>query len=438
MCRFARDKASRILRDKLPQVTGTVESEVQPIYACQTLKRGPVNRIATIRKSQSRWYSTKRAVRSSLRQFSSSAPSAPKYDRPALPTSRTSQAVNRLTSRAPFASTLRPNLTAGTFCRTAGGYSTGAGRIGGARYFSHTPAAPAQVVNNVSQAVRAFWLSGQKAQFDGMSPRNEKRFKAVSALQDKAGQRMRSVPASAPGSYIDFRITPTITAFGPLCNIPTGSTYEQESLTNSAVLDILSVDFARVLKDLTITMNDLQKISGLGGLPLSLPNSATLRVRFPGCDADMVNRLCKELSIRRGLVYEDEDFDSVNGTPMALRYPFAPTDTTVEGSSPSRGGDGRGRLEDAIDWQNMRSPRAPSCLDHSTRSISSHDFEEVEAVRENPWLLSPSGYSSLDGSDAGDGAACFSHGSANVLSTSKYEGLEGIYRFMEECDRARG
>lgn len=410
---------------------------MQPIYAYQILKREPVNRIATIRKHQSRWYSTKRAVELSLRQFSSSAPSPPRYDRSALPTSRTSQAVSRLTSRAPFASTLRPNLTGGTLCRTAGGYSTGAGRVGGARYFSHTPAAPAQVVNNVSQAFRAFWLSGQKAQFDGMGPRNEKRFKAVSALQHKAGQSLRSVSASAPGSYIDFKITPTITAIGPLSNIHAGSTSEQESLHNSAVLDILSVDFARVLKDLTITMNDLQKLSGLGGLPLSLPNSATIRVRFPGCDADMVNRLCEELSIQRGLVYEDEDFGAVNGTPMALLYPFAPSDAALEASSTSQVGYGCGRLEDPIDWQNMQSPQAQSCLRYSTRSMSSHDFEEVDTVQENPWLLSPSGYSSLDDIDADDGAAGLKHGSDNVLSTSDYEGLEGIYRFLEECDRAR-
>lgn len=72
---------------------------------------------------------------------------ATKYSRADFPSSATARAVGRLTSRAPFASTLRPNLTGGAFPRTAGGYSLGGGRAGGARYFSHTPTAPAQVIN---------------------------------------------------------------------------------------------------------------------------------------------------------------------------------------------------------------------------------------------------------------------------------------------------
>jgi hypothetical protein len=363
-----------------------------------------------------------------------------KYGRSALPTSRTSQAVSRLTSRTPFASTLRPNLTGGVLCRSAGGYGTGAGRIGGARYFSHTPAAPAQVVNNVSQAVRAFWLSGQKAQFDGMSARNEKQFKTVSAIQAKAGQKMCSVPAAAPGSYIDFKVTPTITAVGPLSKIPVGSTHEQESLNNSTVMDMLSVDFARALKDLAVIMNDLQKLSSLGDLSLYLPNSSTLRVRFPGCDADTVNRLCEELGIRRGLVYEDEGFNATNGTEMALLFPFAPSHTPSDITFSPRAQHGQGRKHMAVDWQDMQSFRQHASARSSNLSITSHDFEEVEAIEENPWLSTPSGYSSLNGSDDEDPTVDvdFRHGAQDhALDSSEYEGLEGIYRFLEECDRAR-
>ena len=199
------------------------------MYVRSTVQHQPISRIAAIRQTQSRWYSTQQAVRSSIRRYASSTQPTLKHDRSTLPTSRTSKAVSGLTSRTPFASSLRPNLTGGALCRSAGGYGTGAGRIGGARYFSHTPAAPAQVVNNVSQAVRAFWLSGQKAQFDGMNSRNEKQFKMISAVQEKAGRKMRSVPAAVPGSYVDFKVTPTITAIGPLGNIPSASsTHEQE------------------------------------------------------------------------------------------------------------------------------------------------------------------------------------------------------------------
>lgn len=433
-------KTTSIFRDKLPQVARTLEAEVQPLYARQNPRHHPISRIAAIRQSQSRWYSTQQAVKSSLRYFSSSTRSTPKYDRLALPTSRTSQAVSRLTSRTPFASTLRPNLTGGALCRSAGGYGTGAGRVGGARYFSHTPAAPAQVVNNVSQAVRAFWLSGQKAQFDGMSPRNEKQFKTVSALQEKAGHKMRSVPAAAPGSYVDFKVTPTITAVGPLSKIAVGSTHEQESLNNPTVMDMLSVDFARALKDLAVIMNDLRKLSTLGDLSLYLPNSATLRVRFPGCDADTVNRLCEELEIRRGLVYEDVNFNATDGTEMALLFPFAPSHTPSDVTFSPRTQHGQGRKHNSVDWHDMQSPRQHLLPQSSNRSITSHDFMKVEAVEENPCLSTPSGYSSLNGSDDEEPAvdADLRHGAkAHALDSSGYEGLEGIYRFLEECDRAR-
>jgi hypothetical protein len=325
-------------------------------------------------------------------------------------------------------------------CRTAGGYGTGAGRVGGARYFSHSPAAQAQVVNNVSQAVRAFWLSGQKAQFDGMSPRNNKQFKSVSAMQEKAGRMMNSVHAAAPGSYIDFKVTPTITAIGPLSNIPTATPKKQEqgTLNDATVMKMLSVDFARALKDLAIVMKDLQKLSTLGDLPLSLPNDSTLRVRFPGCDADTVNRLCEELNIRRGLVYQDEDFDAFHGTEMALLFPFAPSHAPSQRTYSPRRATTTKKKHPPIDWQNMLSPKQQSSPRYSTKSTTSHDFEEVEAVEENPWLSSPSGYSSLNDLDDGDPAAFFEHDpSAQAPPSSGYEGLEGIYRFLEECERAR-
>jgi hypothetical protein len=407
------------------------------VYAQNTAQYQPINRIAAIRQSQSRWYSTQQAVRSSLRQFSSSSRSALKHDRSAFPTSRTSQAVGSLTSRAPFASSLRPNLTGGTLCRSAGGYGTGAGRIGGARYFSHTPAAPAQVINNVSQAVRAFCISGQKAQFDGMNPRNEKQFKPVSAVQENAGRKMRSLPAAVSGSYIDFKVTPTITAIGPLSNVSTYSfAHEQESLNNANVMKMLSVDFARALKDLAMIMNDLQKLSVLGDLSLSLPDNSTLRVRFPGCDADTVHCLCEELEIRRGLVHQDEDFDILNGTEMALLFPFAPSHTPSETTFSLKDRPDQDLKHLPADWKNMVSPQQQPSPKYSTRSITSHDFEEVEAVEENPWLSSD--YSSLKTSDDGDAAAYFRPASqARAPSSSGYEGLEGIYRFLEECDRAR-
>lgn len=173
----------------------------------------PLHPLARIRQSQSRWYSTaRRSLDSTVRHFSSApTKSGVKYDRASFPQSTIGSHVCSSSGRAPFASTLRPQI-GGTLGRTAGGFSTGSGRIGGARYFSHGPASQAQVVHNVSQAVRAFFISGQKAQFDGVSANGEKRFKAVSALREESGRKMRDLPRATPGSRIEFPVNPTITA----------------------------------------------------------------------------------------------------------------------------------------------------------------------------------------------------------------------------------
>jgi hypothetical protein len=425
-----------LIRDKLPQAGRTAGSELQHVPV-KANARQPINRIAAIRQSQSRWYSTRKAINDSVRHFSSASHTSARPTRPSYASSRVGQAVNRLTSRAPFASTLRPNLTGGTLSRTAGGYGTGAGRLGGARYFSHTPAAPAQVVNNVSQAVRAFWLSGQKAQFDGINPRGEKRYKPVTALQEETGRKMRNSHPSSPGSYLDFKVTPTITAVGPLSNIARAQRDReaQQSLNCDGLLDVLSVDFARALKDLAAIMNDLKKLSTLGDLPISLPNNSTLRVRFPGCDADTVECLCQELGIHRGLVYQDADFDSHNGTEMALLFPFASSKAPSEATFSPQLRPAKPQNGKQLEWAEMISAKQSPRL--STQSIPSHDFEEIENAEDNPWARSPSGYSSLHASDEGDVAGYFPAEPLSVHQASDYEGLEGVYKFLEECDRAR-
>lgn len=328
------------------------------------------------------------------------------YSRASFPTSATSTAVSRLTTRAPFASTLRPNLTGGAIPRTAGGYTIGGGRVGGARYFSHTPAAPAQVVNNVSAAVRAFWLSGQTAHFDGMTPAGEKRYRSVTNLQEETCRKMRSMPRHVPGSFIDFNLNPTVTALSPLnVTFPYGSNMEQSApnLNTEGFLDVLSVDFSRALKDLAITMNDLKRLSALGDLPISLEQKSTLRVRFPGCDAETVERLCDEVGVERGVVHQDPDFDDSLGANVALIFPFAPS---TEHTMTSPGG--------------------------SLRSETGHDYDAVEDIVDNPWL---EGYESMDASD--NGSAYFTKPADLQNSSSEYEGLEGLYRFLEECDNAK-
>jgi hypothetical protein len=329
-----------------------------------------------------------------------------KYNRASFPKSATATAVSRLTTRAPFASTLRPNLTGGSLPRTSGGYSLGGGRTGGARYFSHTPAAPAQVVNNVSAAVRAFWLSGQKAQFDGMTSAGEKRYRNITNLQEETSRKMRSFPTSAPGSFIDFPINTTITALTPLrAQFPFGFAMEASApnLNTEGFLDILSIDFARALKDFAATMNDLKRLSSLGDLSIALEDKSVLRVRFPGCDASIVERLCDEVGVQRGIIYQDEDFESHAGTHMALLFPYAPTSE-----------------------HNLSSPGG------TLRSQSGYEFDEVEEeILDNPWLDS---YESMD--EVSEGESAYYSKPSQQENLSDYEGVEGIYRFIEQCDNS--
>ena len=438
--RFAYDKASKVLRDKLSQAQAArpVQTELQPVVA-RAAPRQYIPRAAFLRQTQSRLFSSQPKFNPTVRGFTSK--STARVPRSALPQSRTGNAVNSFIGRAPFASTLRPNLTGGTLCRSAGGYGSGAGRVGGARYFSHAPAAQAQVVNNVSAAVRAFWISGQKAQFDGVNPRSgDKRYKAVSGLQEKAGRTLKTVPRATPGSYIDFHISPTVTAFGPLSNVR--STFEsgamqQDTLNAEGLIELLSVDFARALKDLAMTMNDLKRLAVLGDLPLSLPEKSTLRVRFPGCDLRTVERLCDEVGVQRGIIRQDEEFDAHNGTDIALLFPFAPSRAPSETTESPYLSPAKGHLKgEELDWRELMSPAdSPG---YSKKSDTGLDFEEIEAVERNPWGSSPSGYSSLHSSEADDAAMYFEAPSKSVGPVSTdYEGLEGIYKFLEECDGAR-
>src|SRR5690606_5340837 len=98
-----------------------------------------------------RWYTS--AVKNFLR-FSGDA-ALPR----AVKQAPVRQALSRHTAFSPFATTLRPKLCGGAMPRTMGGYSLGGQ---GVRYFSHGPAAPAQVISQVSSAMRAFMLNGKE------------------------------------------------------------------------------------------------------------------------------------------------------------------------------------------------------------------------------------------------------------------------------------
>ncbi|PWY81900.1 hypothetical protein BO70DRAFT_387443 [Aspergillus heteromorphus CBS 117.55] len=432
----AYEKAFRTIRSKFPDELQHFEQgsvRLQPAYA--RIVNRPVNRLQAIRQARGRQFSTRAAG-----SFVSYIRSGLQGEHVASKTSRVAANVGRLTSRAPFASALRPNLTGGTLGRTAGGYAIGAGRFGGARYFSHGPAAPAQVINNVSVGVRAFFLSGQKARFDGVDPvTGNKQYKAVSKLQDEAERKMTAIPRTAPGSFIDFQLSPTITAFGLQKNLVATETGEVQTINSDGLLDMLSGDFARALKDLSAVLNDLKRLASLGDLPMSLHDKSTIRVRFPGCDANTVERLCDEAGVQRGKIMQDEDFDIRTGADLALLFPFAPSipaspdvadyfyhPSTIKSQAP-----------DVVDWHAMMSPESATDAspDLSRQPSNQVSFEDVTLFAENPWTRSSSsGYSSINASELGDRA--FFTDIPSVVTSSGYEGSEGIRKFIAECDIA--
>ncbi|EAA65867.1 hypothetical protein AN1274.2 [Aspergillus nidulans FGSC A4] len=432
--RFAYAKAYKAVRAKIPEPAQQVSLRVQPVYARITPQQ-PVNRAAAIRQARSRYFSTRASG-----PFASYFKAAVQGDKTAYRSSRIAGNISRLTSRAPFASTLRPNLTGGTLGRTAGGYVIGAGRIGGARYFSHGPAAPAQVIHNVSVGVRAFFLSGQKARFDGIDPiTGNKKFKVVSALQDEAERKMTAISRAAPGSFIDFKISPTITAFGLQKQFaPAGD--ESDTLNTEGLLDFLSADFARAVKDFAAILNDLKRLAALGDLPISLQDRSTIRVRFPGCDAETVERLCDEVGVQRGKVGQDADFDINTGAELALLFPFAPS------VAPSSDTDifffhkeAQPQQPEEVDWQAMLSSEDVTQTSLGYAKLSNHDlsFDDMTMFGSNPWARSPSGYSSIGVSELGDRAFFPDTVSYSIPeSLSGCEGSDGIRRFIAECDQA--
>ncbi|KAK0632047.1 hypothetical protein B0T14DRAFT_415639 [Immersiella caudata] len=408
-------RASKMLRLRLANATRPVNAELQPAYArnapnCQPIH--PVARLRQLKRVGKTYANFNATVCRYLSTGGHHSPATPRFDRSKLPVSNTSRAVSRFTGRAPFACTLRPNLTGGTLGRTAGGYSMPGG--GSARYFSHSPAVQAQVVANVSQAMRAFWLGGHRARYDGVDAKGRARYIAVSAAQEEARVRLSSIPRNAPGSFIDFRVSPTITALSPLGVVFPFAAAEHDfkpmigetaTLHTEGFLDVLSIDFARALKDLAAIMTDLKSLSALGDLPVTMEKGSVIRVRFPGVDSETVESLCFDIGVKRGVVRQDADFDVSVGVPVV---PFAPDENCDAKTITSPGGSVRSQCSDISEIEEMF-------------------LDEYEA---NPWLSPPEteGYESMSpGLLSNSGDHC----------SEDFEGLEGIYRFIEECDRAR-
>ena len=277
----------------------------------------------------------------------------------------------------------------------------------------------------------------------------EKRFRSVSATEDAVYSQWESpVSSSRKGTTLELKLRPPITAICPPLSSEK-STFDTISINDIDLLSTLTSDFARAIQDLSLVLTDLRALSAFGDLPISLTHTPTgpiLRVRFPGCDADLVSRLCDEVGVRRGVVVEDEGWHTAQAekdVEMALLFPFAPNATS---SFPSEGGEyyftkpvQRKRQPEQLNWRNMLSPSQQSqCTAQSP--VHEHHSVEEDMTPKSPPI---SGYESLRESDFASEDPYFptaspvTHKARANESVGEFEGVEGIYRFLRVCDEAR-
>ena len=284
-------------------------------------------------------------------------------------------------------------------------------------------------------------IGGGKARFDGVDPiTGEKRWRSVSAMEDEVSHNFEVARAlrSVKGTSVEFRLNPTITALaGPSCLDSKMTVFDTQTLGSMTMLDSLAADFARAVKDLSAILADLHRLASFGDLPLSVTKNASgsvLTVRFPGCDADAVSRLCDEVGVRRGVIMEDEEWQTDRGVDMALLFPFAPTDSVDSdaGMEYFSGIKDVGHLR----WDDMLSPSEHMSARSKASEFTMSPIGEAFQHMEHPWVGSQEEH--VDTSDGKRDLDTSLSGDSNAsLGVQEYEGAEGIYRFLQECDRAK-
>jgi len=282
-------KGIAVIRDRLPQAGHDLAS-IEPALARNSQRiQQPA---ARIRQQQQHHRSASNSYQNYTRNYTTyqygGAGNAPKTP--------VRTAVSKITKTTPFASTLRPKLM-GALPRSMNGYSLG----GNARFFSHSTA-PAQVVQQVSAAMRAFVLSGKDMSYYASKRRSNT--DTYVRGQIKMHLAAANTDRLAPGAYVDFHIVPRFTSISE--SDPLG--YNCLDNTRGGFMDELDGELNNAMRDISRVYQDLRKLSTLGELPVTLLSPATLRVHFRGCDADLVTALCDEVGVSTGVIHEDERF----------------------------------------------------------------------------------------------------------------------------------
>lgn len=300
-------------------------------------------------------------------------------------------------------------------------------------------------------------MNGGRVRYDGIdNTSGEKRFRCVSKTEQSAFKGLeKSHSLALKGTTLQFKIAPTVTAFVPSFSQGAMEEMEPMTLNKPGMMSVLSGDFARALKDLASILGDLNRLASLGDLPISMNNTSegpVLSVRFPGCDADLVSRLCDEVAVTRGVVVEDEAWHDDKEVQMALLFPFAPAGAEEDDEVLSEGYFAKQNNDTVVfdearhermQWQDMLPPSTTSSAE-SLRSADYYVGGFEQATLRSPTqqrAVSPSGYESLE--DPYDWtSAPHSHSpySGSKMSTTggsqDYEGVQGIYKFLQVCDEA--
>ena len=241
---------------------------------------------------------------------------------------------------------------------------------------------------------------------------------------------------SKRGTNLDFKLSPTITALSPVfSSAKQDSEINLSSLNDVDLLNNITLDLAHAVKDLAATLADLRTLSTFGDLPINLvitSSGPVLRIRFPGCDGDLVSRLCTEVGVRRGIIIEDEAWADEKDVEMALLFPFAPmgkdenrmeSDDVASYFQPKTVD--QEYAPEVLEWRNMLSSRTKSS--QSVTTLPS-PYRKIDT---------PSGYESWRDSDFdehGQNLSPVKTPTHSTIQSADYEGLEGIYKFLQECD----
>ena len=439
LVKYAISKANALLRAQLPTTANTSSSSsTKPVLEAipvHTKGNGtqPTHPLAFLKqvRSQSgygerRFFSTGANHPKLLRNTTD----LPKARRTFQTSTRVGAAISKSANPRPFASILRPNLTGGALPRRAGGYT-----LGGAKKFSSTASVQANVVQNVSQAIRAMVLKGERARYDGIDPvTGHPIYRRVHAVENQVSAQVRKSAMFAQqqqqqqqqqkGTTLRFKLAPTVTAISATYATGLGD-----------VAKPLERDLARGVQELIAVNREVKKLAdGLGDLPMTLeyrPTGPSLEVRFPGCDGQTVENLCDELGICRGVVVEDPGWSEDKDAEMALLFPFAPVGESRPPSPPRH------------QHNEKKRPLLPRPRKES--SVISEDgflptpsgtttflFENDEPYHSLSHSLSPSDIDLDDLSDDDDGDTV-----PAGSSQGSFDGIEGIYRFLRECDDLR-